>query len=110
MPDLTAPQLEAVQRLITDPLREAVRTEMQAGHDRLAAAVEKVANQLATHMTDALSREHAHARLLNQLDERVARLEHFRGRVLIVYGALTMLLSFAWSMVQEYVSGVMRRR
>lgn len=110
MPDLTAPQLEAIQRLITDPLRQAVRTEMQAGHDRLAAAVEKVAGQLSTHITDALAREHDRDRRIEIIEQRVTRLEHFRGRVLIVYGFLTMLLSLAWRCVDNYLAAAFRRR
>ena len=110
MPDLTSAQLQAIQQLITDPLRAAVRAEMQAGHDRLASAVEKVADQLASHMTEALNRDRAHDHRIEIIEQRITRLEHFRGRVLIVYGALTMLLSFAWTMLEEYLPTSLRRR
>jgi hypothetical protein len=108
--DLTAPQLEAIQRLISEPLRLAVRAEMQAGHERLAAAVEKLADQFAAHVAETLRRDRARDTRLESLEQRVAALERFRGKVLIVYGVLTIALSFCWSVVREWMLAIARRK
>ena len=110
MPDLTTPQLEAIQRLITEPLRQAVRTEMQAGHERLALAIEKVADQLTSHVADALRQGHTRDARIDSLEHRVTALERFRGRVLIVYGALALLFSLIWSLFREWILGVTRKQ
>ena len=109
MPDLTTAQLEAIQRLITEPLRQAVRTEMQAAHERLAAAIEKVADQLTGHVADALRQGHARDARIDSLEHRVSVLERFRARVLLVYGALTVLFTVAWSVLREWVVGAARK-
>ena len=109
MPPLTSDQLEAIQRLLSDPLRQAVRAEMQAGHDRLAAAIDRVAEQLGRHMADNTRREHARELRLETLEHRVATLERFRARVLIVYAALTFAMSFAWSLFSEWLGGKIRK-
>lgn len=106
MPDqLTTAQLEAIQRLIIEPLRCTVRAEMQSGHDRLTAAIEKVASRLANHTSGTLAVERSLDRRLTVLESRVAVLERFRARVLIVYGALTVLFSFLWSFVRDWIVG-----
>ena len=110
MPDLTTPQLEAIQRLITEPLRQAVRVEMQAGHERLAAAVERVAEQLEAHRRDAHARDSAREQRVELLERRVLVLERFRGRVLLVYAALTVLFSFAWSILRDWLVSAGRRK
>ena len=111
MPDhLNTAQLEAIQRLVCDPLRETVRAEMRAGHERLAAAIEKVAEQLAAHVADAVRLEGTREDRLRNIEQRVTRLEQFRGKVLLVYSALALLLSLAWSIVREWLAGAGRRR
>ena len=107
--DLTTTQLDAIQRLLSEPLRQAVRAEMQAGHDRLAAAIEKVADQLATHVADVLRLERSREHRLDSLEKRVAALERFRAKVLIVYGVLSMLLTLAWEFVREWIASAGRR-
>jgi hypothetical protein len=109
MPPLTADQLDSIQRLLSEPLRQAVRTEMQAGNDRLASAIERVAQQLADHVADNLRRERAREGRLESLERRVVILENFRGRVLIVYAALTVALSFAWSVFRDWITGLSRK-
>ena len=111
MPDhLNTTQLEAIQRLISEPLRLAVRAEMQAGHERLTAAIEKVAEQLAAHVAEVVRLESARDDRLRHLEHRVTRLEQFRGKVLLVYTVLALLLSFVWSLVREWLVGTARRR
>lgn len=111
MPDqLTTNQLEAVQRLISEPLRQTVRAEMQVGHERLAAAIEKVADQLAAHIAEVLRHDITRDARLAALEHRVTALERFRGRVLIVYAGLTLLFSFAWELLREWIAGSLRRR
>ena len=110
MPDLTTPQLEAIQRLISEPLRQAVRAEMQAGHERLAGTIEKVAQNLADHISHAATRQRDWDAQLLALDRRVTALERFRGKVLLVYGALVVLISAAWSLVREWLVAGLRKR
>jgi hypothetical protein len=111
MPDhLNTTQLEAIQRLISDPLREAVRAEMQAGHDRLTAAIEKVAEQLTAHVAETLRLEHLRQSRIDQLEQRVSQLEGFRAKVLIVYTALAVVLSLAWSLARDWFLALGRRR
>jgi len=108
--DLTTGQLDAIQRLLSEPLRQAVRAEMQARHERLTAAIEKLSDQLAAHIADSLRRERAREARLDSLEHRVAALEKFRGKVLVVYAALTLILSFSWSVLREWAAGLARRR
>jgi hypothetical protein len=105
MPPLTSDQLDSIQRLLSDPLRQAVRTEMQAGHDRLAAAIERVSEQLGNHIAENVRRERARDTRLESLEHRVVMLEGFRAKVLIVYAALTFALSFAWSIFRDWIAG-----
>ena len=111
MPDqLTTNQLEAVQRLISEPLRQTVRLEMQAAHERLAGAIEKVADQLATHVAEVLRLDHVRDARLAALEHRVTALERFRGRIIVVYTALTLAVSFLWSLAQEWlISGIRKK-
>ena len=107
---LTTDQLDAIQRLLAEPLRQAVRAEMEAGHDRLAASIERVAEQLAAHAADFVARERARDRRLDALERRVATLEAFRGKVLVVYAFGTIALSFAWSLLRDWAVGIVRRK
>ena len=107
--DLTSTQLDSIQRLLSDPLREAVRGEMQAGQERLTAAIEKLADQLAAHVADCLRRDRARGVRLESLHMRLDALDRFRGKVLIVYGALTILLSFGWSLARDRLAALVRK-
>ena len=109
MPPLTSDQLDAIQRLLSDPLRQAVRAEMQAGHDRLAAAIDKVAEQLENFTAESLRRERARDIRLESLELRVATLERFRAKVLIVYGALTLIVGLIWSIVRDRVMQILKK-
>lgn len=110
MPPLTTDQLDAIQRLLAEPLRQAVRAEMQAGHERLAASIEKVAEHLAAHVEAALARDRARDGRVDAVEHRVATLEAFRGKVLVVYAAGAFALSFAWSLLREWAAGIVRKR
>ena len=107
---LTTDQLEAIQRLIVEPLRQTVRAEVQTGHERLAAAITKVAEQLETQMADALRRDRQHDGRLENLEVRAAGFERFRARVIVVYGVLTFVLSLAWSMLRDWIEGIGHRK
>ena len=109
-PSLTTDQLEAVQRLICEPLRQAVRAEMQAGHEQVTAAVAKLADQLAAHVNEAIRRDRAQGARIDLMEHRIGTLERFRGRVLVVYGVLTLIFSFAWSVLREWLLEISRRR
>ena len=111
MPDhLNTTQLEAIQRLVCDPLRETVRAEMQAGHDRLTGAIEKVAEQLAAHVAETVRLEHLREDRIENLERRVTELERLRGKVLLVYAFLAVALSLAWSLVRDWLIALVRRR
>jgi hypothetical protein len=111
MPEsLTTVQLETIQRLLVDPLRETVRTELQAGHERLTGAIEKVADQLARHVAASVQNELARDVRITRLEKRVATLEKFRGRLLAAYTALVLLCSLAWSLVRDWIVNNVHRR
>jgi hypothetical protein len=92
MPDLTPSQLESIRRLLLDPLREAVRAEIQLGQARLASALEALADHV--HRTD---------KRITSVERDLMRLRSFRRRVLAVYSALAVLLSLIWSIVRDKV-------
>jgi len=104
MPPLTTPQLESLHRLLIDPLRDAVRTEMQAGHDRLTAAIEKVADRLSTHTAAARDSDRARDARTDQIEKRLALLERFRTKVLAVCAVLSFLVTLAWSILHDYLT------
>jgi hypothetical protein len=90
MSDLNADQLDAIRRLLIEPLREAVRQEIRLSHQRLAATVERLDERLVDH-----------GRRLVQVERSTAQLRSFRRRVVAAYGVLTVILSVAWSVVRE---------
>jgi len=92
MTDLTSEQLEAIRRLLIDPLREAVRQEIRLGQQRFASAMER-----------ASDRANDHERRLVTVEKSTARLRAFRRRVVAIYGVLTLLLSFAWAILRDKV-------
>jgi hypothetical protein len=94
MNELTSEQLEAIRRLLIDPLREAVRQEMRLGHQRLTSAI----GRLDDHVSD-------HGRRLAVVEKSTARLRAFRRRVVAVYGFVTVLLSLAWAILRDKVLG-----
>ena len=94
MTELTSEQLEAIRRLLIDPLRETVRQEIRLGHQRLAATMERVAD----HVKDQ-------ERRLVAVEKSTARLRAFRRRVVAIYGFVTLLLSIAWSVLRDKVLG-----
>ena len=103
MPPLTTPELEVIQRLLVDPLRQAVRAEMQAGHERLSSAVEKLAEQLAQHIASSIQSELAHNARLARVEKRLSTLEQFRGRMLAGYAVLVLICSVAWSLLRDWI-------
>jgi len=103
MPPLTTPQLESLHRLLIDPLRNTVRSEMQAGHDRLTSAIEKVADRLATHTTSSLDSDRARDTRTDHLEKRLAVLERFRTKVLAVCAVLSFIVTVAWSLLHDYI-------
>jgi hypothetical protein len=103
LPPLTTPELETIQRLLVDPLRDAVRTELQAGHERLTLAIEKVAEQLAQHIAVEAQNALAQDVRLTRLEKRVTLLEQFRGRMLAGYAVLVLICSAAWSIVRDWI-------
>ena len=104
MPPLTTPQLESLHRLLIDPLRNTVRSEMQAGHDRLTSAIEKVADRLATHTASTTESDRTRDARTAHLEHRLAVLERFRTKVLAVCAALSFLITLACSLLHDYLT------
>ena len=96
MTHLTAEQLEAIRRLLVDPLREAVRSEIQLSHDRLASAVEKLADRLADHIERTEKRVAA-------TERAVLRLRFFRHRLVAIYGVVVVIVSLARSVFRDRI-------
>jgi ferritin-like metal-binding protein YciE len=96
MSDIRADQLESIQRLLVDPLRDAVKTEIQLSHDRLAAAVEKLADRLAGHIDRTEKR-------IATVEREVSRLRSFRKRLVAIYGVITVILGLLWSAVKDKI-------
>ena len=96
MSDLTTEQLETIRSLLLDPLRETVKSEIERSHDRLGAAVEKLADRLAGHI------ERTEKRVVF-VEREVTRLRSFRQRVLAIYGVVAFMLSLLWSVIRERI-------
>ena len=96
MNNLTTEQLEAIRRLLVDPLRETVKSEIQLSHDRLGSAVEKLADRLADHIQRTEKRVAA-------TERDVLRLRFFRHRLVAIYGAVVVIVSLAWSVIRDRV-------
>ena len=94
MTELTAEQLESIRRLLVDPVRDTIKSEIQLSHDRLASAVERLGDHLAGHI------ERTEKRMVT-VEREVGRLRSFRRRVVAGYGAITILLSAVWSIFRE---------
>ena len=96
MSEIRADQLESIQRLLVEPLRDAVKAEIQSSHDRLAAALENVADQLAGHIERSEKRVAA-------IEHEVSRLRTFRRRVVAIYGVISIILGMLWSLVRDKI-------
>jgi hypothetical protein len=107
---LTTNQLETIQRLLTDPLRTTVRAEMQAGHDRLAAAIQQVTDQLSRQAAASIDAYRLRDARVEHLERRTTALERFRAKVLLVYAALTVFCSLAWSYLRDWLPTLGTRR
>ena len=101
MSDLTTPQLDSIRRLLLDPLREAVRAEVELGHDRLRQTIEQLADQVAAHAQSQSQRDTESTRRLAALEAQATRNSAFQSRVLVVYGFIAMGLSLLWSIVRD---------
>lgn len=96
MPPLSSEQLDAVQRLLLEPLRETVKAELQLSHDRLAAAIEGLTRTLADQATQANRR-------IEPLERELSRQRTFRRRLAAIYGVAALLLSVLWELLRERV-------
>ena len=94
MTELTAEQLESIRRLLVDPVRDAVKSEIQLSHDRLASAVERLGDHVSGHI------ERTEKRLVT-VEREIGRLRSFRRRVVAGYGAITILVSAVWTVFRE---------
>jgi hypothetical protein len=94
MSDLNSEQLDAIRRLLIEPLREAVRQELRLTHQRMAASIDKLGERVTGQVAN-------HERRLAAVERLTAQFKTFRRRIIAVYGALTLILSIAWSLVRE---------
>ena len=100
-PDLTTPQLDSIHRLLIEPLREAVKAEVELGHDRLRQAIDQLAAQVAAQSSSQQQREEETTRRLTELEQQTARYGAMQSRLLVVYGFIAMGLSLVWSIVRD---------
>jgi hypothetical protein len=96
MNNLRTEQLESIQRLLVDPLRETIRTEIQLSHDRLADHLGALATRLEEHVVRT-------ERRMSAVQREVNRQRSFRRRVVAVYGVMMMLATIVWSAVRDKV-------
>ena len=96
MPPLNAEQLETVQRLLLEPLRDTIKAELQVSLDRIAASVDRLAEEVRSHAAQSNLR-------IGPLEREMARQKRFRRRLAGVYGLVAVMLSAAWAIVREKV-------
>jgi hypothetical protein len=94
MSDLNADQLDAIRRLLVEPLRETIRQELRLTHQRLASTIEKLDERMAGRIAH-------HDRRLMAVERSTIQFRTFRHRIVAVYGALTVILSIGWSVVRD---------
>ena len=102
MGDLKTEQLEAIGRLLIDPLRDAVRQEMRMSHSRLSGAIEKLDERMAGRIAD-------HDRRIVEVEKSTVEFRSLRRKIIAVYGALTLVLSLAWSVVRDKLLSYLNR-
>ena len=105
MKPLDADALRAIKELIAEPLMEQVSTSMDAGHDRLAAAIERVGARLADHVAATAVAARDRDAELAALRERVGRLERFKRHLAVVYAAVALVAGTAWGVLVDWVKG-----
>ena len=103
MQDLTPTQLESIRRLLVDPLRETIKSEVQLSHDRLTASIRKLTDQFSTHA-------HASDARLTTAERELTRQRSFRRRLVAVYGVIALLLSLAGSFLRDRLLSLFNHR
>jgi hypothetical protein len=88
-----AESLRAINDLITDPLKELVAERIDAGHDRLARALETVGRDLARHIADTAAAATVRDAEVKAIKEEISALKGFRLYLTVVYGVITVILS-----------------
>lgn len=96
MPPLNAEQLQAVQRLLLEPLRDTIKAELQVSLDRLASSIDRLAEEMRSHRTQT---EHR----IEPLERELARQKRFRRKLAGIYGVIAVLLSAAWALIREKI-------
>ena len=101
--DLTSEQLESIRRLLIDPLRDAVKAEVELGHGRLRQAVEQLSAQVTAHAESNARASAEASRRLVAVETELTKFRSFRSRVLVVYTFLAAGLSLLWSILRERI-------
>ena len=96
MNDLKTEQLEAIRRLLLDPLREAVRQEIRLSHQSLSASLTKLSDRFDLHAVD-------YQRRITRIEQSVAKIKLFRDRIVMIYGVMAVVLSVVWAIVRQRV-------
>ena len=99
--ELNTQQLESIHRLLIEPLREAVKAEVELSQDRLRRAVDQLSAQLTAHIQSQGQRTDDASNRLTALEATTTRYAAMQSRVLVVYGFLAMALSLVWSIIRD---------
>ena len=96
MSELNSDQLQSIQHILIDPLRETIRTEIRLNHDQLTDTINRLENIIQSQSQTQLTR-------MSSMEREIARFQAFRRRLITIYSALTVVLSMIWSIIHEKV-------
>ena len=96
MSDLNSEQLQSIQSILIDPLRETIRTEIRLNHDQMADVISRLEHVIEEQSASASAR-------LSALENEVAGFRAFRRKLVTIYSTLTVVLSIIWSLIREKV-------
>jgi undecaprenyl pyrophosphate synthase len=86
---LTSDQLDAIHRLLLEPLRETIKAELHA----VSASVDRLGDELRTHVDHRIA----------PLERELARQKRFRRKLATIYGGLAVVVSVVWSIFRDKV-------
>ena len=96
MSDLDSEQLQSIQSILIDPLRETIRTEIRLNHDQMADLISRLEHIIEQQSASSNAR-------FTAIENEVAGFRAFRGKLVTIYSTLTVVLSIIWSLLREKV-------
>ena len=96
MSDLDSEQLQFIQQLLIDPLRETIRTEMRLNHDQMIDVLNGLEEAILIQAESSQNR-------LASIEADLSRLKSFRRKLVAIYSTLTVVISLLWSIFREKV-------